>query len=769
MECMDVETAISTIVNKMPKLSIIVPIYNVEKYLRQCVDSILAQSLSDIEVILVDDGSSDSCPQIVDEYAAKDLRVIPIHKKNGGLSSARNAGLEKAQGEYVGFVDSDDWLDPRMYEKLYTVAQNNDTDIAACGIQCEFLATGPDVDQEYYNMKFSGKLPLDASLLEKIDVSSCNKIFRRSVISQAPKLRFPDGLNFEDCEFFWRFLLRARSIFCIQENLYHYVRHGGGIMKETLNGYNPHALDAVKVCHNILQELVRRNELSRYACPFFLLLAGHYGMSARSNEKDAARETSKVLKASNWKRYRNSVPERENWAWEILDQIANNSKVSLSNKIWHTKNCKGISRSFFCGIRVIKRKIPESDIVFNCPELPENKGIPKVSVVVPIYNTEAYLRQSLDALCGQTLKEIEIICVDDGSKDSSPDILREYANRDARIKVISKANSGYGHSVNVGIDAASGEYLAIAEPDDYVTSEMYETLYNTAKEHCVPLVKCDWELFWEKNSKETRRERWRLVPGTESTVVFPPKENPVMIADASGIWAAVYSLAWLRKNNIRCLETAGASFQDTSFVVKSYLCAGEMAFVPKPFVSYRQSNPNSSINAGSAKAFCVFREFDEIIDYCKKHLIFDRQNKALVLKKIKATGQWNVECFTGDIKSKVKRKLKKYFRMLLEEFPERPPEIAPHEWEYILKTAELHESWKRKIKAFLFEESYTANSIRIKVFRIRLLKTKIPLTKKDSVLKKVFIRLLAAMFFSNPQQRKAFRSRHLNLDPRTRK
>lgn len=749
-----------------PKLSVIVPIYKVEKYLRQCVDSILAQSLSDIEIILVDDGSPDGCPQIIDEYAARDSRVVAVHQNNGGRSSARNAGLNLARGEYIGFVDSDDWVDSQMYEKLYSAAQNNDADIAACGIQCEFMSQGPDVDQAYYDMKFCGKLSPDASLLEKIDVSVCNKIFRRDLILCEPPLSFPNGLNFEDCEFFWRLALRAKSIFCITENLYHYVRHGSGIMKETMGGNNAHSLDAVKVCTNILQELTERKLLSEYACPFFLLLAGHYGLSARSDEAGAAAETYKVLKAANWKKYRASLPSRENWAWEILDRIMNNSKVPLSYKIWHTKNCKGVSRSFFCGIRVMKRKIPESDIVFSCPESSENTGNPKLSVVVPIYNTEAYLRQSLDALCTQTLRDIEIICVDDGSTDRTPEILKEYADRDSRIKIIRKANSGYGHTVNVGIDAACGEYLAIAEPDDYVAQDMFECLYKTAKAHNVPLVKSDWELFWEQNSEETRRERWQLIPGTTDTIVFAPKENPVMIADASGIWAAVYNLAWLRQNNIRCCETPGASFQDTGFVIKTYFCAGKMAFVPKPFVSYRQSNPNSSINAGASKAFAVFGEFDEIIKYCKQHAILDRKHTALILKKIKATGQWNVERFTGDVQTKVRKNLRKYFRALLEEFSERPPEIAPHEWDYILEIAELHESWKKRLKSFFFEESYAPNSIRIKILRIRVLKTVLAQRKKDSPLKKILIRLLAMLFFPNAQARKDFRARHLNLDPR---
>lgn len=112
----------------MSKVSIVVPIYNVEKYLEQCVDSIINQTLKDIEIILVDDGSPDNCPQICNDYAKKDSRIKVVHKKNGGLSSARNAGIEVATGDYIGFVDSDDYIELDMYEKMYNIAIENNVD-----------------------------------------------------------------------------------------------------------------------------------------------------------------------------------------------------------------------------------------------------------------------------------------------------------------------------------------------------------------------------------------------------------------------------------------------------------------------------------------------------------------------------------------------------------------------------------------------------------------------------------------------------------------
>lgn len=747
-----------------PTVSIIVPVYNTEKHLRRCVDSILAQTLSEIEVILVDDGSPDGSPQIVDEYAKKDPRVIAVHKPNGGLSSARNAGLEQARAPYVGFIDSDDYVAPDMFEKLLAGLKNSGADFSSCGIQCEFEFGGADVDQNYYDIKFSGLVPVDVRFFEKSDVSVCNKLFIRELIEKGAPIRFPDGLNFEDSEFFWRYALRAKTIFCVQENLYRYVRHGSGIMKETMTGFNAHSIDAVKVCGNILRELKVTGRFEDFGAPFFFLLAGHYGLSAKSAHPETDSETRKILKEADYPKYKHLIPDSESWVRECLDAIWQGKEPSILKKIVYTKTCKGVRRTFFCGIRIHKKQLQE--VIPGVQEETLPAGTPKVSIVVPVYNTERYLARALDSICNQTLKELEIICIDDGSTDASLKILKAYAEKDSRIRVISKPNAGYGHSVNLGMSHARGEYVAIVEPDDYIAPTMHETLYAVAKKHQVPLAKCDWELFWEQDGIETKRERWRLVD-TDSVSVFSPASNPTMCADASGIWAAIYNRTWLNQNGIRCLETPGASFQDTAFVMKTYLCAGKMAFVPKPFVSYRQTNPNSSINAGAGKALAVFAEFDEIIRFCKARAIFNEKNRALILKKMHATGKWNWERFTGDVRARVETVLRKYFRAMLAKVRTCPPELCASEWDFILKIADVRESGFSKLKYFFFRESYSKDSVRVKLVGIRILRSPLETNRiRNSFFRKLVVRLLA-LGILGAQERKCFRARHLNLNPRT--
>ena len=136
--------------------------------------------------------------------------------------------------------------------------------------------------------------------------------------------------------------------------------------------------------------------------------------------------------------------------------------------------------------------------------------MPKVSVVIPVYNVEKYLRQCMDSVVNQTLREMEIIAVDDGSTDSSGAILDEYAAADPRVKVIHKANGGYGIGMNTGFDAATGEYIGIVESDDYADPEMFETLYNRAKLYDLDVVKSGFYFYWSQ--PEERNERWSLPP-----------------------------------------------------------------------------------------------------------------------------------------------------------------------------------------------------------------------------------------------------------------
>ena len=219
----------------MPRISVIVPVYKVERYLHRCVQSILAQTLADLEVILVDDGSPDGCGAICDEYAGKDGRVKVIHKENGGLSSARNAGLALAAGEYIGFVDSDDHIEPTMYEALLTALEGSGADMAICnyayvdaqGQVDERMQALSDLTDGVLSREEALKKLYTATPAYSFYVTAWNKLYKKSLFDG---LRFPEGRLHED-EFTAHGLVgRCQRIATVGQTLYRYVQRGGSIM-----------------------------------------------------------------------------------------------------------------------------------------------------------------------------------------------------------------------------------------------------------------------------------------------------------------------------------------------------------------------------------------------------------------------------------------------------------------------------------------------------------------------------------------------------------
>lgn len=172
-------------------ISIIVPVYKVEPFLRRCVDSLVNQTYHDLEIILVDDGSPDNCGKICDEYAATDSRIHVIHKQNGGLSSARNAGLEVARGEYIAFVDSDDWVEADTYAKLYELIQQYNADIAECALRFyrpwkpeRLFLEGQNTKsvRVFTNREALDRLYFGPQLLSDISITVCDKLYRATLL-----------------------------------------------------------------------------------------------------------------------------------------------------------------------------------------------------------------------------------------------------------------------------------------------------------------------------------------------------------------------------------------------------------------------------------------------------------------------------------------------------------------------------------------------------------------------------------------------------------
>ena len=239
--------------------------------------------------------------------------------------------------------------------------------------------------------------------------------------------------------------------------------------------------------------------------------------------------------------------------------------------------------------------------------------MPKVSILIPIYNVEKYLRQCLDSVVNQTLKDIEIICINDGSTDNSLKIIKDFANKDDRIKIIDKENTGYGHSMNCGLKVAQGEYIGIIESDDFTELHMFEVLYNQAKNLDAEIVR--------SNHFNQVDEYFNFVEvlhqDTYNQIFTPRLQNYKFFSKQVAVWSGIYKRDFLSKNEIYFSETPGASYQDISFAFKAFSCVDKLLLLRDAFVHYRIDNPNSSVKS-KRKVYCIFDEFDEIEKFLAK-------------------------------------------------------------------------------------------------------------------------------------------------------
>ena len=243
----------------MVKISIIVPVYNTAKYLDKCIQTLIKQTLEDIEIIFIDDGSEDGSAEILKNYAKNDKRISILNQNHKRQGAARNYGLSIAQGEYIGFVDADDWVELDMFEKLYYQAKETDSDIVMCSMNTFEDGTNKIIVNTYntldiFNQKFfeNSFTPQDTlNFIFNISVSPCNKIYRKSLIVKN-NIKFPENIYFEDNAFFFKSWLNAKKISLLNQKLYQYRKSTASTTKSDKNKLD--IFKTLDLTKNILEE-----------------------------------------------------------------------------------------------------------------------------------------------------------------------------------------------------------------------------------------------------------------------------------------------------------------------------------------------------------------------------------------------------------------------------------------------------------------------------------------------------------------------------------
>ena len=304
----------------MPKVSVIVPIYNVEKYLEKCINSLLSQTLEDIQIILVNDGSKDNSGNIAKEYEKNNKdRVIYVEKENGGLSDARNYGLKYATGDFIAFLDSDDYIEKNAYEEMYNKAIEENADY----VECDFIWEFPNkirVDKQYpYKNK--------KEMLSFVRVVAWNKLIKRQLITDN-NLEFPKGLRYEDVEFTYKLIPFINKFAYVDKPFIHYVQREGSIA----NVQNERTAEIFTVLDNVIEFYKKNNIYEEYRDELEYNYARYLLCSSLKRMcKIKDKTIREKLLTESWKRLNSNFP---NWKENVILKTVNIGK----NKYMRTVN-----------------------------------------------------------------------------------------------------------------------------------------------------------------------------------------------------------------------------------------------------------------------------------------------------------------------------------------------------------------------------------------------------------------------------------------------
>lgn len=444
---------------KRPKVSVIVAAYNCELTIEKCLFSIIKQTLKEVEIIVVDDSSTDETAKIIRHYAEKyDYIYFYENKKNMGAGYTKNVALEKARGEYIGFVDSDDFIDSDYYKDLYDAGIKFGADVICTNIDLIYsdktIRSHIDENEVMHDGIVNETKVIKAELVVShwSGASACTKLIQKSLICKYP---FFEGRCCDDIPTVIPSLLNANKIVYHPFHYYHYVQRAGSLER---SGFNSHRLD-VAISVRLTCDRVRQLLYGDVACRILFSTSILYTFI-------------ELLKIENID-YINTFYQQLNYQDDLKNYLVPEKNVFLKNnldmwtpigvRLYYEKAVELFSKG---RLEELKQHISKWK---NSPE----RFCPKVSIVIPVYNGANYMRDAIGSALAQTYPNIEVIVVNDGSTDSGETdrIARSYGDR---IRYINKSNGGVATALNAGIENMTGDYFAWLSHDDMYTYDKIE-------------------------------------------------------------------------------------------------------------------------------------------------------------------------------------------------------------------------------------------------------------------------------------------------------
>ena len=531
-------------INYVPKVSVIIPVYNTEEYLCKCLDSIIGQTLKEIEIICIDDGSTDKSLDIIKDYARKDKRITVISQKNLHAGVARNVGISVSKGEYIHFLDSDDWLDINSYKCMYDIITNINVDIVKFRSYSFDNENNKIVNRYFTNMGainkkyFYKKLNFndDYEIMIHISDAPWSGIYNRKFIIDN-NILFDNLLCSNDVTFFYKCILKCNYVYLTEKRFVYY-----------------------RINNNKSLIGIRKDHFNCQIITFFRIIKMIEDKNI--NIKKCIR---KHLIESIFFRYDNYLKESHE-----KDKIVNEMKILVK----HINDDEVMSK-YKCLFYSLKYDI--------C-----------ISIIIPVYNSSQYIEECLTSIINQSMKNIEIICIDDCSTDHSFSILKKYEKLDSRIKIVkNEKNIGPAGSRNIGISMAKGHYIGFVDSDDYISSDYFENLYLSAIEHNADIASTSNVIRVPSYDKKNMG-----ITQDISTI----NDKYKMIISTGVCWNKIYNNNFINKNNIHF--PFGFKYgEDNLFVFTSIMYSNYISYTNKSIYYYRENKSSIILSKKDERCF----------------------------------------------------------------------------------------------------------------------------------------------------------------------
>ena len=607
-------------------ISVIIPVYNVEDYLHVCLNSILKQTYHDFEVICIDDASTDSSAEILEYFANKDSRIkILKNNYNKGSGVSRNNGLEVATGDYISFLDADDWLSPNAFEVLIKKLKKDHSELSLFKNILYYDDNHEFRMESYYDMEFMNGFEskvfnhedLDKSFLFNMPVESNNAIYLKSFLDNN-NIRFSNE-NFinGDCLFFYKVLTSAKKVSFVNSYLYNRRKKS-----DTLMSPNYDLFECIRFIYPLISFFLSNKNLFNYYKKEILnyifidvLLDKYHQLNDKFKEK-------------------------------LFDEIQLIYRSFIKDYGLYKDIKETIDKDILLLFRV-------DDIVNELINY-----IPKISVVIPFYNVENYLNQSLNSVINQKFRDIEIICINNNSTDNSLNILESYAQKDNRIKVINnQKNYGIAYSRNIGLKNATGDYVLFIDSDDFLVKDCLQELYLNAISNNSDLVQFKFNKYDEIDDTFVKSgvpldSLFGEIDYDNFTFTYKDMKNHVMNTFIA-VWSKLFKKEFLDKSNLYFQENL--AYEDILFQIKSFLYADSISFLPKCIYNYRTSNPNSIMHDKS-RMEGIIATVDSIEEFLISSGFYDEFKQEFSLFKITQLSQYIISLNSNNYYTEVKNK-----------------------------------------------------------------------------------------------------------------